>query len=106
MIIRGAQNIAPRLVEEAVGKHPAVSEVAVVGVPDAVYGERVCAAVALRGGAALDLPSLVTFLRTTSLPTFALPERLEVFPALPKNAAGKIGTAAVRELVLARSVTT
>ena len=50
MIIRGGQNISPLELEEAIVAHPAVAEVAVVGVPDDVYGERVCVAASVQGG--------------------------------------------------------
>jgi acyl-CoA synthetase (AMP-forming)/AMP-acid ligase II len=103
MIIRGGQNISPGEVEEAVALHPAVSEVAVVGVPDPVFGERVCAAVALRDGAALDLEALVAFLAQRRMAKFKLPERLEVVPELPRTASGKTSKAEVRALVALRS---
>ena len=65
-----------------------------------VYGERVCAAVTLRGAATLDLEELVAFLADRRMARFKLPERLEIFDELPKNAAGKISKADVRRLVL------
>ena len=102
LIIRGGQNISPREIEEAVAKHPAVAEVAAVGVPDAVYGERVCVAVALRDGASLDLPDLLGFLQAQQLAAFKLPERLELFGELPKNASGKTSKQDVLTLVLER----
>ena len=51
VIIRGGENIAPREVEELLLEHPGVADAAVVGVPDARYGEVVCACVRLRPGA-------------------------------------------------------
>lgn len=99
MIIRGGQNISPREVEEAAGSHPAVSEVVAVGVPDAVYGERVCVAVTLRDGAQLDLEDLTGFLAGRDVAKFKLPERLVVLPELPKTASGKLSKAEVRRLI-------
>jgi acyl-CoA synthetase (AMP-forming)/AMP-acid ligase II len=95
MIIRGGQNISPREVEEAVGSHPAISEVLAVGVPDEVYGERVCVAVTLRDGAQLDLGGLTDFLAGLEVARFKVPERLEVLSELPKTASGKLSRAEV-----------
>ena len=53
VIIRGGQNISPREIEDLVGTHPAVASVGVIGAPDPVYGERICACVVLRPGASL-----------------------------------------------------
>ena len=50
MIIRGGENISPREIEEFLYSHPAVFDVAVVGVPDPKYGEEVCACIRLRPG--------------------------------------------------------
>ena len=102
MILRGGQNISPREIEEAVAGHPAVAEAVAVGVPDPVYGERVCVAVSLRAGASLELPELHTFLTDRRLAAFKRPERLELFDELPKNASGKTSKDDVRRLVLER----
>jgi non-ribosomal peptide synthetase component E (peptide arylation enzyme) len=104
MIIRGGQNISPREIEEAVLAHPAVGEAVAVGLPDPVYGERVCVAVTLRDGGRLDLPALNAFLATRRMAKFKLPERLECFDELPRTVTGKLGKEAVRRLVLERSV--
>jgi acyl-CoA synthetase (AMP-forming)/AMP-acid ligase II len=104
MIIRGGQNISPREVEEAVLEHPAVSEAVAVGLPDPVYGERVCVVVTLRDGQLLELDELNRHLRSRRMATFKLPERLEVFDELPKTVTGKVSKDAVRERVMQRSV--
>ena len=54
MIIRGGENISPREIEEFLYRHPAVLDVAVVGVPDAKFGEEVCACIRLREGMSAD----------------------------------------------------
>jgi non-ribosomal peptide synthetase component E (peptide arylation enzyme) len=75
-----------------------------VGLPDPVYGERVCVAVTLRDGQGLELAELNAHLRTRRMATFKLPERLEIFDELPKTVTGKVSKDAVRERVLGRSV--
>jgi acyl-coenzyme A synthetase/AMP-(fatty) acid ligase len=99
MIIRGGQNISPLELEAALGVHPAVAEVAVVGIADPVYGERVCAAVALRAGSSLDLEGVVAFLAGRRIAKFKLPERLELFDELPKTVTGKTSKEEVRRLL-------
>jgi non-ribosomal peptide synthetase component E (peptide arylation enzyme) len=102
MIIRGGQNISPLELEEAIGPHPAVAEVAVVGIADEVYGERVCVAASVREGQALGLDELVTFLAEQRIAKFKLPERLELFDELPKTATGKTSKDEIRRLVSER----
>jgi acyl-CoA synthetase (AMP-forming)/AMP-acid ligase II len=102
MIIRGGQNISPLELEETIGAHPAVVEVAVVGIADEVYGERVCAAVSVKQGNALDLDGLLRFLSGRKIAKFKLPERLELFEELPKTATGKTSKEEIRRLVARR----
>ena len=102
VIIRGGQNISPREVEEHIAAEPSVAEVALVGIPDPVYGERACACVVLRPGASLDLDGLVGFLTGREVATHKLPERLELFDELPKSAGAKVSKVELRALVVAR----
>lgn len=90
LIIRGGMNIAPAELEGLVAEHPAVAEVAVVGDPDDVLGERVAAVVVCRDGAELTLDDLVSFLKDRKIASFKMPERLEVRECLPRNAVGKL----------------
>ncbi len=90
VVIRGGANIAPAEIEGLIGEHPAVSDVAVIGDPDPVLGERVAAVVTLHPGTALTLDELVGFLREHRIASFKLPERLEVRDTLPRNPVGKI----------------
>ena len=76
-------------IEEALREHPAVAECAVVGVPDAEWGERVAAAVVLNEGDVLDLPSFRAWAKEF-LASHKLPSRLLVLNALPRNAMGKV----------------
>ena len=103
LIIRGGQNISPREIEEAIARHPSVLEVAVVGYPDAVYGERVCACVVPQQGAPLTFDQLTEHLEAQGIAKFKFPERLEHFDALPRSAGEKINKVAIRETVANRS---
>ena len=90
VVIRGGENIASVRVEARLAEHPAVAEVAVVGLPHPDLGEELAAAVVLRNGApAIDEHDLAAF-AAASLAYFEVPTRWW-FPAdLPKNATGKI----------------
>ncbi len=90
LVIRGGMNIAPAELEGLIADHPAVAEVAVVGDPDEVLGERVAAVVTLRPGTELTLEELVAFLRKQHIASYKLPERLEVRDELPRNPVGKV----------------
>jgi malonyl-CoA/methylmalonyl-CoA synthetase len=84
----GGHKVSALEIEEALRKHPAVAECAVVGVPDPEWGERVAAAVVLHDGVALGLSSLRAWAKE-SLAPHKLPSRLLVLDALPRNAMGK-----------------
>jgi acyl-CoA synthetase (AMP-forming)/AMP-acid ligase II len=90
LIIRGGMNIGPAELETMIASHPAVAEVAVVGYPDDVLGERVCAVIAPRPGESIDLDAVVAHLQAQQIASYKLPERLEVREALPRNPVGKI----------------
>ncbi|MFG3037852.1 class I adenylate-forming enzyme family protein [Streptomyces sp. NPDC048330] len=86
IIIRKGENISAKEVEDLLHRHPDVGDAAVVGLPDAERGERVCAVVEQPPGAApLTLPALTAFLREAGLSVHKLPEQLEVVEALPRN---------------------
>jgi acyl-CoA synthetase (AMP-forming)/AMP-acid ligase II len=89
MIIRGGENIYSLEVEGVLARHPAVLDVAVVGVPDEVMGERVRAAVVLRPGQTLSLDALRGW-AGTQLADYKLPVELVPLDELPRNANGKI----------------
>jgi fatty-acyl-CoA synthase len=89
MVITGGENVYPAEVESVLYEHPAVAEVAVIGVPDGRWGEAVTAVVALKPDAALELDDLRTF-AADRLARFKLPTRLEFVDALPRNPAGKV----------------
>ena len=89
MIIRGGENIYSLEVESVIARHPAVGDVAVVGVPDTVFGERVCAVAVLREGASLSIGTLREW-AGTQLADYKLPAELVTVSELPRNASGKV----------------
>ncbi|EJO89595.1 hypothetical protein MCOL_V205380 [Mycobacterium colombiense CECT 3035] len=89
-IIRNAENISALEIEGILASHPAVADVAVIGVPDERTGERVCAVVVARPGAAVTLSSVFEHCQARGLSKHKTPERLEVVDALPRNLTGKV----------------
>ncbi|MDP2645493.1 MAG: AMP-binding protein [Desulfobacterales bacterium] len=83
VIIRGGQNINPAEVENLLMEHPKVTGAALVGMPDAVMGEKACAYVVLNPGEALAFDEMVAFLREKNIAAYKLPERLEILQQLP-----------------------
>ncbi len=98
IVIRGGVNISAEELEELLLAHPAVREVAIIGDPDPVMGERVCAVVAPREGTAPTLEQLVAYLRDVrGTSATKWPERLVLVEALPRNALGKLVRPVLRE---------
>jgi long-chain acyl-CoA synthetase len=92
-IKRGGYSVFPAEIETVLLAHPAVTEAAVVGVPDGALGEEVAAFVALRSGATPD--ELIAWCRER-LAAFKYPRRVTVLPALPRSATGKVLKAQLR----------
>ncbi len=105
MIIAGGVNIFPREIEEVLARHPQVDEVAVVGLPDEVYGERVTAFVVARRGAAVDIAALDEFVKN-GIASYKRPREWHVVSELPRNASGKILKRALRDRPVALKHTT
>ena len=89
MIISGGENIYSPEIERVLAEHPAVMEVAVIGVPDERWGETVKAVVSLKPGAAATDAELIAFCRE-HLAGFKCPTSVDVIEALPRNPTGKI----------------
>jgi acyl-CoA synthetase (AMP-forming)/AMP-acid ligase II len=89
LVITGGENVYPAEVENAVLAHPGVADVAVIGVPDARWGEIVLAAIVLREGQAVEDEELKSTVRAR-LAGFKVPKRIERVAALPRNGAGKV----------------
>ena len=101
IVIRGGENVPVIEIEQLMYRHPAVQEVAIVGVPDERLGERACACVVLREGASLALPDLSGYMAKNNVAKNYWPERIEVFDALPKTPSGKVQKFKLREIVSA-----
>jgi long-chain acyl-CoA synthetase len=89
LIIRGGYNVYPREVEEVLYAHPAVAEVAVIGIPDDRLGEEVRAVVALKQGQQLEEAEVIAYTKER-LAAYKYPRSVEFRDSLPKNATGKI----------------
>jgi cyclohexanecarboxylate-CoA ligase len=90
ILIRGGENIPVVEIENALYRHPAIREVAIVGMPDARLGERACAFASLHPGKSLDFTAMIEFLESRQMARQYFPERLEVLDELPHPASGKI----------------
>jgi acyl-CoA synthetase (AMP-forming)/AMP-acid ligase II len=96
MVISGGENIYPAEVERVLVEHPAVSEVAVFGVPDDKWGETVRAAVALKAGQIVTADALIAYCRE-HLARYKSPTAIDFVQALPRNATGKVLKRTLRE---------
>lgn len=83
MIIRGGMNIYPIEIENILLKHPRVLDVAIVGMPDHMMGQRACAFIVPRPGQQFTFDDMVSFLREKRVSSFKLPERLELVHEIP-----------------------
>jgi fatty-acyl-CoA synthase len=96
MIIRGGENISPREIEEFLYRHPAILDVAVVGVPDRKYGEAVCACVRLRPGHSATEQEIQEFCRR-SIAHFKVPRYVRFLDSFPLTVSGKVQKYLMRE---------
>ncbi len=91
VIIRKGENLSAKDIEDELARHPAVADAAVVGVPDPATGERVCACIVPRAGAAaLTLDALRRFMIERGVMRQKIPEQLDLLAELPRNATGKV----------------
>jgi fatty-acyl-CoA synthase len=98
MIIRGGENISPREIEEFLYRHPAVLDVAVVGVPDHKYGEAVCACIRLREGATATEDEIRDFCRG-QIAHYKVPRYVRFVDSFPMTVTGKVQKYLIREHV-------
>jgi len=95
LIITGGLNVYPKEVESVLDAMPGVLESAVIGVPDADFGEAVVAVVVAEAGATIE-PEVIRSACREQLAAFKSPKRVHVVDALPRNAMGKVEKAALR----------
>lgn len=97
IIIRGGHNISAQEVENILISHTKISDVAAVGMPDSILGERTCVFVVTQPGETLDLTDVKAFMHDQKVATYKWPERVELIDAIPRNSTGKILKAPLRE---------
>ncbi len=102
LINRGGEKISAEEIENLILMHPAVQNVAIVPMPDANLGEKMCAYVVPRAGRSLTLKELVAFLMQKEIAKFKLPERLELVDEFPVSTFGKVSKKALVERVAQR----
>ena len=104
IINRGGMKISPAELDVALEQHPQVTEAAVCAFPDERLGEKVCACLVARADTPLPtLESLQDYLLAAGFARFKLPERIEVFDQLPRNALGKVQRFTLQDVVTARA---
>src|SRR5438128_1220156 len=89
MVIRGGENIYPREIEEFLYRHPKVQDVQVVGVPDARYGEELCACIILRPGMEATATEIREFC-VNQIARFKIPRHVRFLEQFPMTVTGKI----------------
>jgi long-chain acyl-CoA synthetase len=96
MVISGGVNVYPAEIEDVLHRHPGILDVAVFGVPDEEWGERVHAAVQLRPGATLTAPEIIAFARER-LAGYKVPREVSFHRDFPRDAAGKLVKRVLRD---------
>jgi fatty-acyl-CoA synthase len=99
MVIRGGENIYPREIEEYLYKHPKVRDVQVVGVPDAKYGEELCAWIALKTGEAMTVEDVHCFCRG-SIAHYKIPRYVRFVEEFPVTVTGKVQKFVIRQRMI------
>jgi fatty-acyl-CoA synthase len=99
MVIRGGENVFPREIEEYLFRHPKVQDVAVIGVPDAKYGEEICAWVKVREGQACTQQEIIDFCKG-QIAHFKIPRYVKFVDAFPMTVTGKIQKFEMRKAMI------
>jgi len=100
MVIRGGENVYPREVEEFLYRHPAIQDVQVIGVPDAKYGEELCAWIVLKPGESLTPEAVRDFCRG-QIAHYKIPRHVRFVEGFPTTVTGKVQKFAMREAMIA-----
>ena len=96
MIISGGENVYPAEIELTLASHPAVADIAVIGVPDDKWGETIKACVVLRPGASATGPELIRYVRDR-LAHYKCPTSIDFLAVLPRTSNGKLLKRVLRE---------
>lgn len=99
MVIRGGENIYPREVEEYLYQHPDIQDVQVFGVPDAKYGEELCAWIITKAGVSLDEASVRKFCQDR-ISHYKIPRHVRFVESFPSTVTGKVQKFAMREAMI------
>lgn len=99
MIIRGGENVYPREIEEFLLGHPAIADAQVIGVPDAKYGEEICAWIMLKPDAKLDQGEVRAYCNG-QIAHYKIPRYIRFVDAFPMTVTGKVQKFAMREAML------
>ena len=99
VIIRGGANVSPREIEEILTREPRIREVSVIGLPDAYYGEIVCACVIAKPGEKPTTDEVQAYLKPR-IASYKLPSRVVILDEFPLNSMGKVRKDVLQELVL------
>lgn len=97
LIVSGGENIYPSEIEAVLRKHPSIKEVAIVGIEDAEWGQKVAAAIILENGASLSKDEIETYSRE-HLAGYKIPRIIKFVEALPLTGSGKIQRNAIKDL--------
>ena len=100
MVIRGGENVYPREIEEFLYRHPAIQDVQVIGVPDAKYGEELCAWIVLKPGESLP-PEAVRDFCKGQIAHYKIPRHVKFVEGFPTTVTGKVQKFAMREAMIA-----
>ncbi len=99
MVIRGGENVYPREIEEFLYRHPKIQDVQVVGVPDAKYGEEICAWIKLKPGADADPEEIIAFCRG-QIAHYKVPRYVRFVDGFPMTITGKIQKFVIRQKMI------
>ena len=96
MVIRGGENVYPREIEEFLYQHPAISDVQVIGVPDAKYGEELCAWIVLKAGQSATAENIRDFCKG-KIAHYKVPRHIKFVDTFPMTITGKIQKFVMRD---------
>ncbi len=99
IIIRGGENISAKDLEELISGFPKVAQVAVVGMPDSILGEKACAFIIPKRGSTIVFEEIISYLKETKISILYLPERVEVIEEMPLTNVGKVDKMRLREVI-------